>query len=95
LHTAFKVRCGVDGWTLHDLRRTARSLMARAGVPTDHAERVLGHARGVIEETYNVHDYRDEMGNALAKLARLIEQIVRGKPGGNVVPMPMRPAVQP
>ena len=30
-------------WTLHDLRRTAGSLMSRAGVPSDHAERCLGH----------------------------------------------------
>jgi integrase len=33
---------GVTGWRLHDLRRTARSLMSRAGVPSDHAERCLG-----------------------------------------------------
>jgi integrase len=32
---------GVSGYTLHDLRRTARSLMSRAGVPSDHAERCL------------------------------------------------------
>jgi integrase len=95
-HDAFKARCGVADWSLHDLRRTARSLMASAGVPTEHAERVLGHARGVIEATYNQHHYRDEMGNALAKLAALIETIVRGEPGGNVVPMPMRaPTVRP
>jgi integrase len=31
-------------WQLHDLRRTARSLMSRAGVRPDIAERVLGHA---------------------------------------------------
>ena len=31
-------------WQLHDLRRTARSLMSRAGVPREHAERVMGHA---------------------------------------------------
>ena len=33
---------------LHDLRRTARSLMSRAKVPTDHAERALWsrHGRG-------------------------------------------------
>ncbi len=32
----------MENWTLHDLRRTARSLMSRAKVPTDIAERVLG-----------------------------------------------------
>jgi hypothetical protein len=31
----------VPRWTLHDLRRTGRSLMSRAKVPSDHAERVL------------------------------------------------------
>ncbi|MEJ0070037.1 MAG: tyrosine-type recombinase/integrase [Pseudomonadota bacterium] len=30
-------------WVLHDLRRTARSLMSQAGVLSDIAERVLGH----------------------------------------------------
>ena len=33
-------------WTIHDLRRTARSLMSRAGVSSEHAERVLGHVIG-------------------------------------------------
>ena len=31
-HEVFKARCGVDGFHVHDLRRCARSLMARAGV---------------------------------------------------------------
>ena len=31
-------------WTIHDLRRTARSLLSRAGVRPDISERVLGHA---------------------------------------------------
>ena len=35
---AFDNRCGVSGWRLHDLRRTARSLLSRAGVSVDHAE---------------------------------------------------------
>jgi integrase len=43
---SFDKRCGVTGWTLHDLRRTARSLMSRAGVSSEHAERVLGHVIG-------------------------------------------------
>ena len=35
-------RSGVRGWVIHDVRRTARSLLSRAGIPPDHAERCLG-----------------------------------------------------
>lgn len=45
---------GTD-WTLHDLRRTARSLMSRAGIRPDIAERVLGHAIRGVEGTYDRH----------------------------------------
>src|SRR5262249_19181551 len=34
---------GTSNWILHDLRRTASSLMIRAGVPEAHAEQCLGH----------------------------------------------------
>ena len=33
----------IPNWTLHDLRRTAKTLMVRAGVRPDISERVLGH----------------------------------------------------
>ena len=46
-------RSGVTGWVLHDLRRTARSLMSRAGVNADHAERCLGHVIGGVRATYD------------------------------------------
>ena len=72
-HGVFKRRCGVDNFHLHDLRRTARSLMARAGVPSEHAERVLGHAIVGVEGVYDRHHYQDEMADALKRLARLIE----------------------
>jgi integrase len=63
-------------WTLHDLRRTARSLMSRAGVPSDHAERCLGHVIGGIRGTYDRHEYLAEKRHAFAVLAALIEHIV-------------------
>ncbi|SHG37228.1 tyrosine-type recombinase/integrase [Bradyrhizobium erythrophlei] len=63
-------------WTLHDLRRTARSLMSRAKVPTDHAERVLGHVIGGVSETYDRYEYLDEKREALTQLARLVDFIV-------------------
>ena len=34
----FYKSCGVSGWRLHDLRRTARTLLSRAGVDADVAE---------------------------------------------------------
>jgi hypothetical protein len=73
----------MPGWTLHDLRRTARSLMSRAGVRPDIAERVLGHAIAGIEGTYDRHSYRDEKADALQRLAALIDTIVR-PPAANV-----------
>jgi integrase len=84
-HAAFMALCGVDGWTLHDCRRTARSLMAKAGVSSEHAERALGHAIAGVEGIYNRHAYSNETADALKRLARLIEKIVSGE-GDNVVP---------
>jgi integrase len=66
----------IANWTLHDLRRTARSLMSRAGVRPDIAERVLGHAIVGVEGVYDRHRYDDEKADALAKLADTIAKIV-------------------
>jgi integrase len=66
----------VEPWTVHDLRRTARSLMARAGVRSEIAERVMGHAIAGVEGVYNRHAYTDEKAHALAALASLLDGIV-------------------
>jgi hypothetical protein len=63
-------------WTLHDLRRTARSLMSRAKVSSKDAERVLGHRLPGVEGIYDRYQYLDEKSEALAKLAALIDAIV-------------------
>jgi integrase len=73
-------------WTLHDLRRSARSLMSRAGVPSDHAERCLGHVLPGVRGTYDRHEYLPEKRHAFAALAALVERIVN-PPAGNVVPL--------
>jgi len=74
----FDAASGTDGWTLHDLRRTARSLMSRAGVPTDHAERCLGHVIGGVRGVYDRHAYHAEKARAFEMLAGEIERIVEG-----------------
>jgi integrase len=76
LKATFDGASGVTGWRLHDGRRTARSLLSRAGVPTDHAERVLGHVIGGIRGVYDRHEYHAEKAHALAALAAEIDRIV-------------------
>ena len=80
---AFDQVCGVKGWTLHDLRRTARSLMSRAGIDPDHAERCLGHKIKGVRGTYDRHAYQAEMLRAFEALAQQIDRIVN--PTANVV----------
>jgi integrase len=79
----FDKACGVTGWTLHDLRRTARSLLSRAGVNADVAERCLGHVIPGVRGTYDRHEYLEEKKLAFEALAALIERIVN--PQENVV----------
>lgn len=72
-------------WVLHDLRRTGRSLMSRAGVPADHAERCLGHVIGGVRGVYDRYAYLEEKREAFNKLAGVVEQIVKPRP--NITPM--------
>ena len=69
-----------ENWTLHDLRRTARSLMSRAGVNSDHAERCLGHVIGGVRGTYDRHEYLAEKRHAFEALAAQVERIVTPPP---------------
>jgi integrase len=70
----------IPNWTLHDLRRTAKTLMVRAGVRPDISERVLGHVINGVEGTYDRHSYADEKRDALEKLAAMVERILNPTP---------------
>jgi integrase len=70
----------LPNWTLHDLRRTAKTLMARAGVRPDISERVLGHVIAGVEGTYDRHSYAEEKRDALEKLASVIDRILNPPP---------------
>ena len=59
-------------FTVHDLRRTCRSLMASAGVPGHVAERCLNHKLKGVEGIYDRYDYFDERREALAKVEGLV-----------------------
>ena len=59
----------VGAFTLHDLRRTVRTGLARLGIRPDIAERCLNHAQPGIIATYDTHQYFEEKRDALAQWA--------------------------
>jgi integrase len=69
---------GVDpAWVLHDLRRSARTLLSELKIAREDNERVLGHRVGsAIEGTYDLWEYVDEKRRALSALAFFIERII-------------------
>jgi integrase len=66
----------LPNWTLHDLRRTAKTLMMRAGVRPDISERVLGRVIAGLEGSCDRHSDANEKRDALEKLAMMVEQIL-------------------
>jgi integrase len=69
----------IEHWTLHDLRRTAASGMAKIGVDLPVIEKVLNHVSGSfagIVGIYQRHDYAAEKRIALDKWAAHVDQIV-------------------
>lgn len=71
---------GVTGWTLHDLRRTYSSTMARLGVSQIVTEKLLNHVSGGVQSpissTYNRYTYMTEMRHAVGAYEGHIRALV-------------------
>lgn len=67
---------GIEHFTIHDLRRTCRSLLAGAGVAGHVAERCLNHKLKGVEGIYDRYDYLDERREALQKIADQLTPII-------------------
>jgi len=75
-------------WTLHDLRRTAASGMARADIPPHVVSRVLNHSPGKAEgitAVYNRHGYLREKRHALEIWAAKLEAIIAPATPANII----------
>ncbi len=78
----------IPNWTLHDLRRTMASGMARLGISLPVIEKVLNHTSGSfggIVSVYQHHDFAAEKRAALDKWAFFVIALVEERPA-NVVP---------
>jgi integrase len=71
---------GASGWRIHDLRRTAATNMARAGVSRLVISRVLNHVEGGVTHIYDRASYLDEKREALCRwAANLADHIARNE----------------
>lgn len=75
-------KMGLNGWTPHDLRRTAASGMARLGTSRSVIAMILGHAipeGGAVTGTYDRYDRMPERAVALEAWGDHVAEIVSGK----------------
>ncbi len=71
---------GIEHFTVHDMRRTARTHMAALGVDRFVAERALNHKIRDVEGVYDRYDYFEERATALTRWGLLLQAISRGEP---------------
>jgi integrase len=81
-----KIKHGLEPFTIHDLRRTARTHLEALGVAPHVAERCLNHKIRGIEGVYNRHDYFEERKAALNTWATFLVQLEQSG-ADNVVPL--------
>jgi integrase len=69
---------GVEPWTLHDLRRTFSTGLARLRVPPHIKEMLLSHAsaKSEVEAIYDRYTYEDELREALQKWETHIQTLL-------------------
>jgi integrase len=88
-----KVRHGLERFTVHDLRRTARTHLEALGTPPHVAERCLNHKVTGVEGVYNRHDYFEERRDALCKWANLLDELDRAAMANDFPMRTAQPAV--
>lgn len=78
LNIAIKLReeMDIEHWSIHDLRRTAKTKMSELGVAPHVSEKVLGHKLGGVLAVYDQHNYIREQQEATDLLASHIQSCV-------------------
>jgi integrase len=72
-----------ESFVNHDIRRTVRTRLSEIGINTEVAELVIGHTKGGLIGTYDMHQFLDERRAALQAWADRLDRIAA--PQANVV----------
>jgi integrase len=66
----------IPAFTIHDLRRTASTLLHENGWPSDVVEKALNHTIGGVRGVYNRAEYEPQRREMLQFWADYIEQLL-------------------
>jgi integrase len=77
-----------DDFSVHDLRRTASTLLHEAGFNSDHIEKCLAHEQGGVRAVYNRAEYADQRRSMLQAWADMVDGWIAVP--GEVVPIGKR-----
>jgi integrase len=86
LNKAMEKIDNIDHFTIHDLRRSAKTKLQEMGIDEFISERCLNHAINGVAGTYGRHDFFAERKNALQFWANYLESCETGK-DWNVTPI--------
>ena len=86
-HALRQLKHDLEPFTVHDLRRTSRSLMADLSIPFDVAEKILGHKLPGVAAIYDRGGSIQQQRVGLEKLGGLIVQLDGGNKDNNIVLM--------
>jgi integrase len=78
----------VPSWTLHDLRRTFATGMAKLGVDLPVTEKMLNHVSGTfsgVQGVYQRHSFENEMRDAMELWGNHVEKLIGGSVNGTVM----------
>jgi len=70
---------------LHDLRRTARTLMSKLGVAEDIAELAIGHVRADLVARYNKDEAWESRRDAFTRVSDHVASLIGARAGAEVV----------
>ncbi|QLZ15608.1 tyrosine-type recombinase/integrase [Escherichia coli] len=69
----------IQGFTVHDMRRTASTLLHEAGYPSDWIEKALAHEQKGVRAVYNKAEYARQRAYMLQQWADMIDSWIDGE----------------
>ncbi|WP_080089649.1 tyrosine-type recombinase/integrase, partial [Salmonella enterica] len=69
----------IQGFTVHDLRRTASTLLHEAGYPSDWIEKALAHEQKGVRSVYNKAEYARQRSYMLQQWADMVDSWINGE----------------